>query len=176
MYKEDLNPFEILGIETAFELDPAVLDKAYFARQALVHPDRFVYHSEPERKAATIHASSLNQAYEILKNPMLRAKALLKLRGIEVGEEEGKTVQNPKVLQEMIDLQETLMAAISPHDFSQVQNQIHDRLQTVMTTFGSAIRKNQNQELPALYLRLTYLSKLLGNVKVRQHQSSVKVL
>lgn len=176
MYKEDLNPFEALGIETAFELDLAVLDKAYFARQTLVHPDRFVYHSEPEQKAASVQASSLNRAYETLKNPMLRAKALLKLRGIDVSEEESKTVQNPKVLQEMIDLQEALMAAVSPHDFSQVHNQIHERLQTVMTSFGSALRRNQNQDLPALYLRLTYLSKMMGNLKVRQHQSSVKVL
>jgi len=175
MSKEDPNPFEILGLEPTFDIDMAVLDEAYFSRQTLTHPDRFVYHANSERQAASLQASLLNQAYETLKNPALRARVLLKLRGINVAFEEEKTVYNTEILEEMMDLQEAVMEAISPHDLTDVDNQIHHRFQVTMTSFAHALKQNQNQMLPGLFLRLTYLSKLKMDLKVRQRQLSAKV-
>jgi DnaJ-domain-containing protein 1 len=51
------DPFKILGIDPTFEVDLAALDTAYFARQSLTHPDRFVYHAEPMRQAASSQAA-----------------------------------------------------------------------------------------------------------------------
>ncbi len=172
---KDSNSFELLGIEPTFEVDMVALDEAYFARQALAHPDRFVYHSEPERQAAAAQAASLNHAYNVLKSPVSRAKALLTLRGIDTQGEE-KAVQAPDILGDMMDLRETLEQAVSPSDLERLGNQVHDRLQAVMVSFGSALRQENSQELPDLFLRLTYLSKLRGDIRVRQQQSSVKVL
>jgi molecular chaperone HscB len=176
MYKDDQNPFELLGMEPTFEVDLALLDEAYFARQSLAHPDRFVYHSEPERIAASAQASSLNWAYETLKNPMLRAKALLKIRGIEVGGEDGKTIQNFQLLEEMMGLQDALSEAMIPHDLSQVESQVQERLQGVKSSFALALRQDDSIELGELFLRLTYLSKLMSDIKLRQRQSSIKTL
>jgi molecular chaperone HscB len=176
MFRENFNPFALLGMEPTFEVDLKALDEAYFARQALVHPDRFVHHSEPERQAAAAHSSSLNQAYETLKKPALRAKCLLTLRGIEVAGEEGKTVQNPEVLEEMMGLQEALAEAGSPQDFSLLENRVQDHLNKFMASFSSALRHNQDHKLPGLFLRLMYLSKLGEDIKARQQQSSLKIL
>lgn len=173
---ENSNPFDILGIEPTFDIDATALDTAYFACQALAHPDRFIHHSEPERQAAAAQASSLNNAYEVLKNPTLRAKALLKLRGIEVPGEEGRTLRDPEALEEMMALQETLTDAASPSDFKNVQIQVQKRLDSAKISFADAIRTNQDDKLLGLFLRLTYLSKLAGDIKTRQRQSSIKVL
>ena len=175
IFKENFDPFEILGINPSFNIDAQALDAAYFARQALAHPDRFVHHSEPERQAATVQASSLNRAYEILKNPTLRAKALLQLQGIELNDDE-KTVQDPEILGEMIDLQEALMNAASPYDLNLVESQIQNLLQEVMVSFARAVGGNQDNELQRLFLRLRYLSKLMGDIKALRRQSSMKVL
>jgi len=176
MFNEDQNPFEVLGIAATFEMDAAALDEAYFARQSLVHPDRFIYRSEPERQVALVQSSLLNRAYETLKTPTLRAKALLKLRGIDVLEDASQTVQDDQVLEEMMTFQEALMEAVSPYDLTQLENQIQERLQMVKTSFSGALQQNRNKELLGLFLRLTYLSKLLGDIQVRRRQSSVKVL
>jgi molecular chaperone HscB len=176
MFKDDQNPFEVLGIEMTFDINLAALDEAYFARQTLAHPDRFVYHSEPERQAAATQSSALNRAYETLKSPSLRAKALLKLRGIEVGGEEGKSVHDAEILEEMMDLQEAVINAISPQEVNLVTDQIQGRLNQVTTSFGEVLQKDKVQELPRLFLRLTYLSKLMGDIKIHQQQSSLKIL
>ncbi|MCE3231251.1 MAG: molecular chaperone protein containing DnaJ domain [Alphaproteobacteria bacterium] len=176
MFRETFDPFALLGMEPTFEVDLTALDEAYFARQALAHPDRFVHHSEPERQAAAAHSSSLNQAYEVLKNPTFRAKSLLRLRGIEVVGEEGKVVQDSEVLEEMMGLREALAEADTPQHFSLLESQVHDRLEKLTTSFSRALRQNQDQELPGLFLRLMYLSKLEEDIKARQQQSSLKVL
>jgi molecular chaperone HscB len=176
MFNDDQNPFEVLGIAATFEMDKTTLDEAYFARQFLVHPDRFIYHSEPERQVALMQSSLLNRAYEVLKTPTLRAKALLKLRGIDVSEDASQTVQDVQVLEEMMALQETFTEAVSPHDLAHLESQIQERLQMVKTSFSGALQQDGNKELLALFLRLTYLSKLLGDIQVRRRQSSVKVL
>jgi len=72
--------------------------------------------------------------------------------------------------------QEALMEAVSPYDLTQLENQIQERLQMVKTSFSGALQQNRNKELLGLFLRLTYLSKLLGDIQVRRRQSSVKVL
>jgi molecular chaperone HscB len=176
MFNEDQNPFEILGISATFDLDAAALDEAYFAHQSLVHPDRFIYHSEPERQVALAQSALINQAYEALKNPTLRAKALLKLRGIDMGQDANQTVQEPQVLEEMMSFQEALMEAISPHDLTHLESQIQESLEIVKTSFSGELQQDNTKKLLGLFLRLTYLSKLLGDIQVRRRQSSVKVL
>lgn len=176
MFNQDQNPFEILGIEPSFDIDLMALNQAYFQRQSLVHPDRFIYQSGPEREAASAQASALNGAYEILKNPLLRAKELLKIRGIEFDDAERKTIQDPEILEEMMDLQDALSQAAIPHDLSKLESDIKEKLQEVKAAFAHALQNNQHAELMQIFLRFTYLSKLKADIKVRQRQSSLKVL
>ncbi|MBM3468592.1 MAG: Fe-S protein assembly co-chaperone HscB [Alphaproteobacteria bacterium] len=175
MSENPKDPFQILGLEPTFDLDMTVLDEAYYARQELTHPDRFVYHSDPERQAASSQAALLNQAYETLKMPTLRAKVLLKLRGIDVKDDD-TTAKDPVVLEEMLDLQEALAQATTSPDLSEIKDKIQDQLQSVMNSFSSAINLNHDHALPQLFLRLSYLSKLSADIKTRQRQSSLKRL
>lgn len=164
MFSENENPFEILGILPAFEIDKAALDQAYFVRQSLVHPDRFMTHSELERQAAQAHSSLLNQAYEALKNSTLRAKALLKLRGIEVPDHANQSIQDPQVLEEAMILRETLTKATSISDLTLLEKQIHEQLREVHSDFSKALQNSNDHELLRLFLRLTYLSKFMDEI------------
>jgi molecular chaperone HscB len=170
------DPFKVLGIDPMFEVDLAALDTAYFARQSLTHPDRFVYHAEPMRQAASSQAALLNQAYECVKDPVLRAKALLVLRGVSVPGEEGQTIQDKGVLMEMMELQESLTDAESPRDLKAIETEIQDRLKLVATSFSAALRDNQPEKGLSLFLRMTYLSKMMGDIKNRRCQLSIKAL
>lgn len=166
-FKNDPNPFELLGIEPTFEVDLGALDTAYFSRQALAHPDRFIDHSGPEREAATAYAASLNQAYEVIKNPVSRAKALLTLRGIEA---EGGMEQC--FLDETLALWETMNEAVFLSDLEFLEKDVQGRLQDIMASFAQAIAQGHDQGLRELFLRLNYLSKLVEDIKARQWRFS----
>ena len=170
------NPFEILGIDPTFEIDLTALDAAYFSRQSLAHPDRFVYHSAPMRQAASSQAALLNQAYECVKDPVLRAKALLVLRGIPIPGEAGQSIQDKGVLSEMMELQESLAEAESPHALKASEEEIQSRLKAIMVSFSAALKDNQVEKGLAFFLRMSYLSKMMGDIKTRRRQLSIKAL
>lgn len=78
------DPFDLLGLEARFDLDPAALQRAYLARAALVHPDRDRSaprtHARPGVPATTGEPASarLNEARQTLADPEKRAHALLR--------------------------------------------------------------------------------------------------
>jgi molecular chaperone HscB len=152
------NPFQILGMEPTFEIEKSSLDQAYFGRQATVHPDRFVLRSSIERQAALDESCLLNQAYEIVKDPVLRAKALLKLRGIS-----GEESPEPALIAQMIELQEALQDA--DQDLEGIKAHVQEQFEAAMASFGKAIQGSDEQEQIRLFLQMTYFSKMRGDIK-----------
>lgn len=106
------NLFDILGLPTAYALDAAVLEKAYFAAQRKTHPDLAIGKPEAERVTAFLKSQLVNEAYETLKNPLSRAEHLLALNGIHVNTDDQKDV-SPALLMEVMELRERLEEAAS---------------------------------------------------------------
>ncbi len=66
-----LDPFDLLGLPAAFQVDPAALARAYLARSAAAHPDL------SDDPAAAGDSAALNQARQALEDPEMRADVLL---------------------------------------------------------------------------------------------------
>jgi molecular chaperone HscB len=81
------NFFALFGLELRFTLPIGQLDAAYRTLARRVHPDRFVNGTEAERRTAIETATRVNEGYRTLKSPLLRARHLLDLRGIDVTEQ-----------------------------------------------------------------------------------------
>ena len=103
------NLFEILRLTPTFVLDAKALEASYFAAQRLVHPDRLVGKPDAERVAAFGRAELVNDAYDMLKNPLTRAQHLLELQGIHPLAEDA--VAPPALLMEMMELREQIADA-----------------------------------------------------------------
>lgn len=102
--------FELLGLPVRFDLEPDAIDAAYFRAARLAHPDR-----SAAAGGAAVHASAaLNQAYETLRSPRLRAEYLLERSGGRSAAED-KSVP-PDVLAAAMELREELDAALTAHD------------------------------------------------------------
>ncbi len=78
--------FALLDLEVCFALSMDDLDRAYRALASRVHPDRFANGTVAERRDALELTTEANEAYRTLRAPVLRARHLLKLRGIDVDE------------------------------------------------------------------------------------------
>jgi molecular chaperone HscB len=102
--------FELFGLPPVFALDVARLDQAYRDIQAKVHPDRFAHAGDAERRASMQMTTQVNEAYRTLKNPVLRAKHLLELGGVDVAFETD-TAMPPDFLMQQMEYREELELA-----------------------------------------------------------------
>lgn len=93
--------FALLGLPAVFDLDADALDAAYFRAARLAHPDR---HSDAQEVVRV--AAGLNEAYQVLRSPRLRAEYLLERAG-GASAADDKSVA-PGVLAETLELRESI--------------------------------------------------------------------
>lgn len=162
-----MDHFARLGLPAALELEPAALDKAYFALQRQWHPDRFVARPADERAKASTEAASLNDAYRTLKDPISRALYLAQLRGVEMPGD-GKTIGDPELLMEAMEAREALHEA----ETSQVVDSLAARaaadLKELLKGLGSLFLANDKPAIRKALLRLRYLDKFAEEARARR--------
>ena len=102
-----MNHFELFGLPLQFQLDGSLLSSQFRALQRQFHPDNFATASERDRLLAVQKAAQINDAYQVLKNPISRAEYLLFQHGEDIRGEQ-QTMQDPMFLMEQMELREEL--------------------------------------------------------------------
>lgn len=100
-----MNHFEFFNLPVAYELDLAELQQRYRKLQQALHPDRHASGSERDKLMAVQRTAQLNDAYQTLRSPLLRAEHLLALRGVDMQHEQ-KTLQDPEFLMAQMEWRE----------------------------------------------------------------------
>jgi molecular chaperone HscB len=99
--------FELFGLPRRFVLDRAVLDTRWRALQAEVHPDRFASEGAAAQRVAAQWSVRVNEAYQRLKEPLLRAAYLCELAGVSI-DAENNTTMPPAFLVQQLEWREAL--------------------------------------------------------------------
>ncbi|HHF2915504.1 cobalamin 5'-phosphate synthase [Vibrio parahaemolyticus] len=102
-----MNHFELFGLPSQFKLDGSLLSSQFRELQKRFHPDNFATGSERDRLTAVQKAAQINDAYQVLKNPISRAEYILAEQGVEIRGEQ-QTMQDPMFLMEQMELREEL--------------------------------------------------------------------
>jgi molecular chaperone HscB len=163
-----MDHFARLGLPAALELDAATLDKAYFARQRQWHPDRFVGKPPEERAKASVEAAALNDAYRTLKDPLSRAIYLAELRGVELPGD-GKTIDDPELLMEVMDAREELHEASSIAEVDALARFAREDLQKALDGLPRLFSANDKAAIRKTLLRLRYLDKFAEEARARRN-------
>ncbi|KAI4179092.1 MAG: hypothetical protein L6R41_008035 [Letrouitia leprolyta] len=82
---------------SSFHVEPSKLRKEFIQLQAQAHPDR---HQGADKAKAEAASSRINDAYKTLLNPLARARYLLSLHGVEMGEDESIAGSPPSMSDE----------------------------------------------------------------------------
>jgi len=115
-----MDPFSILGIPCAFDVDLPVVEKTHRELSRTLHPDRYVGAGASERRGALEKAVEVNEAWRIVRDPIRRAEAMLRLRGVAIGEA-AEPAADPEFLMEMMEQREALAEARSARDLAGVR-------------------------------------------------------
>lgn len=160
--------FARLGIARGFALDKAELDRRYFALQRRLHPDRFVRRPARERAISQSQAASLNEAYETLRDPLSRAVYLLRLQGIDLEPAGGRTIGDPDLLTEAMEMREALADAGDAAAIAKLAAQVETDRGAAMAAVEKAFAVGGGDAARKATLRLKYLAKLAEDIRGRR--------
>ena len=130
--------FELFGLPVAFELDRSTLDARYRELQRQVHPDRYASASDQERRISMQQAARLNEAYQVLKDPLLRGRYLLELRGLRLDDQQ-QSLRDTAFLMEQMELREELEAVAGADDPLAVLAGFIDRVRASFQTLQAEL-------------------------------------
>jgi molecular chaperone HscB len=177
--------FEVLGLPRAYHVDAADMESRYLALQKETHPDRFAKALPRERMEAVVRNTELNDAYRVLKNDIKRAEYLLKLEGVDIGEEKPQSstaatkqlVVDPKLLMEVMELREALADARSDDDGPKIEaltNDVKQRRQRAMQVVEDGFKgydKGDKSKLDAIaraLVSLRYYARFMEEVEGKE--------
>src|SRR5258705_5938411 len=112
----DENHFQIFGVPARLEMDLEALETRYRELQREVHPDRFASASGAEQRVSMQLATRVNEAYQTLRSPLMRAGYLLQLQGVDP-EFETNTAMPAEFLAGQMEKREELEAAVAAGDW-----------------------------------------------------------
>ncbi|EPN4955883.1 co-chaperone HscB [Vibrio antiquarius] len=133
-----MNHFELFGLPSQFKLDGSLLSSQFRELQKRFHPDNFATGSERDRLMAVQKAAQINDAYQVLKNPISRAEYILAEQGVEIRGEQ-QTMQDPMFLMEQMELREELEEIADSTD-----------PESALFDFDSKVRKMYKQHLASV--------------------------
>jgi molecular chaperone HscB len=144
-----------------FDLDPAVIERAFFDKTRELHPDRFASGPAAERVAALSRSRALNDAYQTLKKPVARAEYLLARAGVNIGDNEKL---DPAFLMEILELREELAEARVAQKLPEVarlQRAMAERRKAAVERLPPLFESNDTAALKEQLILLRYLDRYL---------------
>jgi molecular chaperone HscB len=143
-----LNYFDLFAIEAQFALDLASLAQTYQSLQKTVHPDRFAHGSDQEKLLAVQKSSQINDAYQVLKDPIKRSEHLLTCRGIELPPEQA-SFGDTRFLMVQMELREMLEEIKHASDidsaFFEANQTLDVQYQQLLASLASQLDENTEQ-------------------------------
>lgn len=164
------NDFEVFGLEPTFDVDDDDLQARYRELQTLYHPDRHVAGETREQLEALQAATRINEAYQTLRNPRLRARYLLMLADVAF-DEERDTLNDPEFLMQQLELREALDDAQQGDDPISALDSLHVRMRTqrdqVVDRFSRHYDQGALDQAKADVLQLSFFERLLSRIDER---------
>lgn len=161
-----MDPFATLGIARSFDVDLGAVERAHRELSRALHPDKFVGVGQSERRAALSKAVEANEAWRVVRDPVRRAEALLRLGGINVREGvEPKPA--PEFLMEMLEQREALSDAKRERDLAAVRAMaagIEARARDVERALSEGFARGEGDNLVGRLGELRFYRRFLDEV------------
>lgn len=160
------NYFELFGLPENYVIDIGDLKERYRDLQRTVHPDRFASASDQERRISMQASTMINEALQTLKDPMLRARYMLSLHGVEL-DVDAKSTQDMDFLMRQMELREAMAEAKdSPDPFAVIADILEGVDQSMQELGGQLIAKfelatpKDLEQAKDIVLKMQFLQKL----------------
>jgi molecular chaperone HscB len=167
------NYFQLFDLPQTFALDPAVLESRWRTLAARVHPDRYVSATAVEKRMAMQWASTINEAYRVLKSPLQRARYLCELAGQDL-QTESNTHMDGAFLMRQMEWREALDEARDDQSSQALEglaSELDQAAQDMHDTLAGLLDHDHDTVKAAQRIReWMFIEKLAAEIKSARHQ------
>ncbi|KAJ2753081.1 molecular chaperone [Coemansia pectinata] len=148
--------------QLSFDVDTVGLRRRFLKLQQTVHPDSFSQKEDMERKLAEAQSSWINHAYATLKDPLRRARYLLKLQGREIDEKD--QITDPELLMEIMESREEIEMAKTESQVADIRRRNELKVAGVVDGLSQAFARGDLVRARDLTHHLQYLRRISQTV------------
>ena len=165
--------FQLFGLEQQFLIDAELLRQRYIALQAKCHPDKFVGKTSMEKRLAIQTATQINDGYQILQDPISRAKYLAQKYAINFDKESTYQADSDFLMHQMAlreALEELEADSIELQEYQQnLQNKINEYYETLNQIFLAAGKNSaiDSAHLKQAIFELQFYQKIMKDFSVK---------
>ncbi len=98
----------------------------------------------------------INEAYKILQSPLLRAQYLLSLKGIDTAEDETAKVDDPELLNLVLEIREEMEEAREEGDLIGLKKENDERIEKAVREIGNALESDDAEKAKSETIKLRY--------------------
>jgi molecular chaperone HscB len=135
--------FQRLGLPRRFSVDEGELERVYLALSRAIHPDYHLIGLDAELSASLELSAALNEAYNALRDPFVRADYLLSLEGGPSASEHKQLPQN--FLAEMLEAREEVeQARGTPAEVMRLDEEFSKHSTAIIEQVGNAFGRYES--------------------------------
>ena len=162
------NPFALFNLPVTFELDQTILSNRYLALQKSLHPDNFAHSSAQEQRLAMQKSAEINDALQILKNPISRADSIIAIHTGKPHNPEEKSNRDMQFLMQQLEWREQLEQIENSQDFDELNafaRQIEQSENEILSEISTALSAQNWQQAQIMNDRLRFIKKLAVEIE-----------
>jgi len=156
------NFFELFDLPVSYDVDLAQAKQRYMELQRQVHPDKFANSSDQEKRLSMQQTSWINEALATLKDDVLRASYLLKLKGDDINLENETTMDAGFLMQqlEMRERLEHIKQESEPLDtLDEMAKEIKSLSNEIMQGFADSYNSESTEQAREYIRKLQFMQK-----------------
>lgn len=173
------NYFEIFSFDISTQIDIAQLNQKNRELQQRVHPDRFANGTEAQKREAMQKTSLINQAYNTLKNPVLRLQYMLGLQGLDMNAETD-TSMDGAFLMEQMELREVIADVRSQEDplatLEKLSKELKQKSTSLIAEFDAQFNRRAFDKAREVVRKLQFINKAHNEVNELTEQLEDEIL
>ena len=163
------NPFALFDLPVCFELDQAALSARYLALQKSLHPDNFAHSSPQEQRLAMQKSAEINDALQILKDPISRADSIIAIHCGEHPHTEEKSNRDMTFLMQQMAWREALDDAENAADLQVLEQEVQLARAAALQELEQAIdQQHDYQAASASIQALMFMQRFASSLQQRQ--------
>jgi len=166
--------FTLFGLTPGYVVDTQQLAARYQELQRQFHPDKYASRPQAEQLLAVNQSATINQAWQTLRHPLLRAEYLLLLNGFDLANEQ-HTVRDTAFLMEQLELREELDSIEQSADITALEafaSKVTTMIQSRSTRMVQELDSAQWEQAADTVRKLRFLDKLQHHIEQLEEKLS----